>query len=105
MLSLRRRRHVLAGASLLAFVSSLGGCSKPLTTTECNDLLDRYVEKLVGADRPGTSAAELGDLKREARRRAAEDPAFRECAERVSRRSFDCAMDAISADVMEQCLL
>ncbi len=81
------------------------GCGKPLTRTECNGLLDRYVEKLVGADRPDAPPAEVFRLQTEARERAAKDPAFGECSEHVSRRAFDCAMDAISADEMEQCLL
>jgi len=89
--------------ALLALATS--GCGKPLSQVECNGLLDRYVEKLVGMDEPNTPPAEVFRLQAEARARAARDPAFGECSERVSRRAFDCAMDAISADEMEQCLL
>ncbi len=80
-------------------------CGKPLSKAECNGLLDRYVEKLIGADRPGAPPGEVFRLKSEARARAARDPAFNECSDEVSRRAFECAMDAISADEMEQCLL
>jgi hypothetical protein len=90
-------------ATVLLLAAS--GCGKPLSQAECNGLLDRYVEKLVGADRPDVPAAEVFRLQTEARTRASKDPAFGECSERVSRRAFDCAMDAISADDMEQCLL
>ena len=91
--------------ALVALLLAVSGCGKPLSEAECNGLLDRYVEKLVGADRPGAPAAEVFRLQSEARARAAKDPSFGECSERVSRRAFDCAMDAISADEMEQCLL
>jgi hypothetical protein len=97
-----RARGAALAAALLPVVS---GCGKPLSQAECNGLLDRYVEKLVGADRPDAPAAEVFRLPTEARARASRDPAFGECSERVSRRAFRCAMDAISADEIEQCLL
>jgi hypothetical protein len=81
------------------------GCGKPLTTDECNRLLDHYVALLVQSDRPDTSALELGRLKKEARAKAAQDSAFRTCASDVSRRQYDCAMLATTADKVEQCLL
>jgi hypothetical protein len=116
MLSLKRapgarsvRRRGAARSPAVGFVLGLSlatcACGKPLSKAECNGLLDRYVEKLVGADRPEATPGEVFRLKSEARTRAAEDPAFAECSAEVSRRAFDCAMEAISADEMEQCLL
>jgi hypothetical protein len=101
--------HGRAPLAAVRFVVGLSlatsACGKPLSKAECNGLLDRYVEKLVGADRPEAPPGEVFRLKSEARTRAAKDPAFGECSEQVSRRAFDCAMGAISADEMEQCLL
>lgn len=110
MLPLSARRALAGSArlgpvALAALALAPCGCSKPLSQAECNGLLDRYVEKLVGMDRPDTPPAEVFRLQAETRARAAQDPAFGECSERVSRRAFDCAMDAVSADEMEQCLL
>ena len=62
------------------------------------------MEKLVGSDRPGVSAGELLKLQSEARARAATDPSFAECSKRVSRRAYDCAMQAETVDRMEICL-
>lgn len=104
-LGARRRSRARAGVFAAGLLFVISGCGKPLSQAECNGLLDRYVEKLVGADRPDAPSAEVFRLQTEARVRAAKDPAFGECSERVSRRAFDCAMDAISADEMEQCLL
>ncbi|HEX2874146.1 MAG TPA: hypothetical protein VHP33_22990 [Polyangiaceae bacterium] len=81
------------------------GCGKPLEGAECQQLLDHYVELLLRDDRPKSSAGEVLRVQQEARKKAERDPAFRECRERVSRRSFDCAMAAQDANRVEQCLL
>lgn len=86
-------------------VLALPGCGKRLEQNECQALLDHYVELLLRDDRPGSSAGEVLRLKQEARQKAARDPAFLECPERVSRKSFDCAMSADDANRLEQCLL
>jgi hypothetical protein len=90
----------MAGCSAL-----LASCGKPLTHAECDELLDHYVALLVRSDRPGTPEGELHKLKAKAREQARTDPAFHECRSRVSRRSFECAMQAPNADRLEQCLL
>ena len=98
MLSLTR-----LGALSLGLV--LVSCGRSLSPAECDALLDRYVEKLVGSDRPDTPASEVVELKRRAREKAARDPAFAECKKAVSRKKFDCAMTAETVDRMEICLL
>ena len=97
------KRQNALGAWLL--VGLAAGCGKPLQTNECHQLLDHYVELLLRDDRPKSSAGEVMRLQQEARKKAERDPAFAECSERVSRRSFDCAMDAQDANRLEQCLL
>jgi hypothetical protein len=81
------------------------GCGKRVEPGECQLLLDHYVELLLRDDRPKSSAGEVLRLQQEARRKAERDPAFAECSSRVSRRSFDCAMQAADANRLEQCLL
>lgn len=81
------------------------GCGKRLQAGECEQLLDHYVELLLRDDRPKSSAGEVLRLQQEARKKAQQDPAFAECSSRVSRRSFDCAMQAEDANRLEQCLL
>jgi hypothetical protein len=83
----------------------LCGCGKPLEPKECEQLLDHYVELLVRDDRPKSGGGELLRVQAEARKKAAQDPAFLQCRDRVSRKSFDCAMDAQDANRVEQCLL
>ena len=81
------------------------GCSKPLNQAECDELLDQYVALLVRSDRADTSEGDVYKLQLKARAQARTDPAFHECQSRVSRRSFECAMQAPNADRLEQCLL
>lgn len=100
------RRAALAMAAALGLIASLtSGCGKPPSRAECDALLEHYVELLVNSDRPDTSAAELLKLQSQAREKAKDDPEFKACSERVSRRAFSCAMSAANADVLEQCLL
>jgi hypothetical protein len=94
------RRAALCVGVLLAT-----GCGKRLQASECDQLLDHYVELLLRDDRPKSSAGEVVRLQQEARKKAERDPAFLECRERVSRRAFACAMDAQDANKLEQCLL
>ena len=101
----QRLRRRLASALLLTCALFSQSCGKHPSRDECQALLDHYVELLVNSDRPGTSASELLKLQLQAREKAKQDPEFAGCSERVSRREFDCAMNAANADVLEQCLL
>jgi hypothetical protein len=85
-------------------LGALPGCGKRVAAEECTALLDRYVEKLVGSDRPGLTAGDLVRLQAEARSTAQTDPSFRDCPKVVSRRQMDCAMRAETVDRMEICL-
>lgn len=96
------RVHALLAVALLSLTT---GCGKRLEPSECQSLLDHYVELLLRDDRPKSSAGEVLRVQQEARRKAEQDPAFRECRARVSRRKFECAMDAQDANRLEQCLL
>ena len=92
----------IGGIVLLLVTAS---CGKRLEATECQQLLERYVELLLRDDRPKSSAGEILRVQQEARGKAERDPAFHECQERVSRRSFACAMQAEDANRFERCLL
>jgi len=105
MLPLSRARRSSVALALAALTLTLASaCGKPPTATECTALLDRYTEKLVASDRPDVTPGELEKLKATARARAAEDPAFAQCSQKVSRSAYDCAMRAETVDRMEICL-
>jgi hypothetical protein len=81
------------------------GCSKPLSSNECESLLMRYVALLAASDRPETSSAERAHMLEMAKQKAARDPQFGRCGKSVSRAQFDCAMVAPSTDDFERCLM
>jgi hypothetical protein len=94
-----------AGVLLVGVLLPTLACGKRVEPSECQQLLDHYVEILLRDDRPGSSAAEVLRIQQEARRKAETDPAFKECSDRVSRRSFECAMQAQDSRSVEMCLL
>jgi hypothetical protein len=90
----------------LLFVAALSfGCSRPLDADECNQLLDHYTELLVKSTNPTITEEEVLRLQRDARAKAAGDPEFSRCSAKVSRRQWECAMKAPTADDIERCLL
>lgn len=91
-------------AGLIA-MGGLVGCQRPLSDAECNMLLERYTEKVIDQSRPSATPGERARLVGEAKSQAVLDPEFEDCAVRVNRRQYDCAMGAANADEMERCLL
>lgn len=84
---------------------ALSACDERISAAQCTALLDRYVELLVASDGRRSSAEEILRLQREARTRAAQDPEFARCTEEVSKKEWECAMRAPTADDVERCLL
>lgn len=99
MLQLKR------GTALAAALLGLTACDKPLAQSDCTALLDHYVDLLAHADHPDAGGDEVIRLQSAAREKAAQDPQFARCVSEVSRRQFDCAMQATNPDALEQCLL
>jgi hypothetical protein len=92
-------------AALVAMSSS--SCAKALDDTECHALLDRYTELLAKSQNAQMPAQRISELQERARELAKNEPAyeFADCAQRISRRNFECAMQAPSVDEMERCLI
>jgi hypothetical protein len=80
-------------------------CGKPLSQTECEQLLDHYTDLLVQAYRPESTGPQRIVARASARAKAKRDPAFVQCSSKVSRAAFECAMNAANPDALEQCLL
>jgi hypothetical protein len=101
-----RVSRVGALAALTLALGSLG-CGKALSDDECTNLLDRYTEMLAKAQDAKIPALRVAELQEQARELAKREPAyeFADCSKRVSRRNFECAMQAGSVDEMERCLI
>jgi hypothetical protein len=95
----------VASVGCVALGVSLTSCSKPLTRSDCEKLLLRYVEHLSASDRPDSTALDRLKFQQEARVKAARDPEFSQCARTVSRKQFECAMASTNTDDFERCLM
>ena len=95
------------GSTALLFAMLAMGCGKPLTQSECDELLDHYTEQLVLEEHPGTASDEVVQRQAEARELARREARyeFDKCPAKVSRRQFRCAMNAKTVDAIEQCLV
>jgi hypothetical protein len=82
-------------------------CGRPLGNGECGRLLDHYTELLVKEEDPNVTPEGVAHRQGEARMAAKNDPRFEfsECPKRVSRRGYECAMEAPSVDAIERCLV
>lgn len=104
----RLRFAIRLGSQLAAII--FGGlvasaCGKPLSRTDCEALLFRYVSLLAASDRPEASSADRAHMLDKAKEKAALDPEMSQCGKSVSRAQFDCAMVAPSTDEFERCLM
>jgi hypothetical protein len=83
------------------------GCGEPLSPDECETLLAHYTELLVREENPEIRADEVALRKAQAQKLAREEPKFEfaGCADAVSRRQFDCAMQAHDVNTVERCLM
>ena len=105
MSRLRRPWPASAAASFLGI--GLGACAEPATEAECVRLLDHYTERLVVEETPAATAEQIAEKQAAARKLARSDSrfGFGDCPRRVSRGSYQCAIDAPSVDAIERCLV
>ncbi|MEZ4370903.1 MAG: hypothetical protein R3B07_08755 [Polyangiaceae bacterium] len=68
-------------------------------------MLDRYVGFLMQSQDPEVPFEEVRKKQREARVKAESNPEFSACTDKVSRKQYECAMQAPNADRLEQCLV
>lgn len=93
------RAMVIAASLVLATA-----CSKKVTQTQCDAILDRYAELVVKETKLDASADEVKAEQARERAEAKSDDAFRNCTSEIEPADYDCAMKATSADALEKCL-
>ncbi len=92
---------------VLGVALALGGCrrSPPVTSEECDRLLDRYVELLLRQDDPKVGSVEINRHQVETRIRASSNGPFLHCTREVNREQMDCGLAAYNPDEIERCLV
>lgn len=94
--------HALCAGMLSLFLFS---CGKKLDEAECHQLLERYVELLVLSEEPDAGSEEIRKKQGDAQAKANQTDEFGKCPSEVSRKQFECAVQAPNADRFEQCLV
>jgi hypothetical protein len=95
----RRAMSTLAALGLQAIA-----CRGKVTADECDTLVARYAQLVVTEKYPDASAERVAAEQARELGEARGDDAFKNCRSEVSRREFECAMAAPSADALEKCL-
>jgi hypothetical protein len=90
---------VVAAAQALA-----SGCKPKASSSQCDQLLERYAKLVVTEKYPDASAEQIRAEQEREKAEARGDDAFKNCSSEVSQAEFDCAMRAATADAFEKCL-
>jgi hypothetical protein len=104
---LNQLRAVLGCASVAVSFAFVGACGRPVAEDECRTLIERYTELLVKEEEPAASPERVARVQTEVHAAAEKNPQFQlaECSKKVSRRNYECAMQAGSVDAIERCLV
>ena len=92
------------GAALLVGALPLVACKAKASTTQCDQLIDRYATLVVTEKLADASAAQIATEQAREKSAARGDDAFKNCSSEVSQAEFECAMRAATPDAFEKCL-
>ena len=93
-----RRAFVLVMAVLL-----LGGCTKKITQSQCDELLDHFAD-LVVKEHHADAGADTIVTERARERQEAKNAEFKNCTSEVQSNELACAMKAQSSEAVIKCL-
>jgi hypothetical protein len=93
-----------ASLALLACVAACASCKPKVSSTQCDQHLERYAMLVVTAKLPDASAGVIDAEREREKTEARGDDAFKNCSSQVSQAEFECAMRAPNADAFEKCL-
>lgn len=103
-------RVKIATLLFLAPVTLVFGCSKKVSPSECETMLDRYLDLSMTPPRelshlpPKQAESVISDQKDERRSTPSYATTRARCEREVTREEFDCAMHAPTANDWEACL-
>ena len=89
-----------ARGGLFALLLVTTSCHKKVSSKQCDELLDRFIELVAKEQMPDASAEKKATTRSEAKA----DPAFKNCTSEVQPAEFECAMRAPTSEGMLKCL-
>jgi hypothetical protein len=90
--------------ALLVVCAAAAGCRSKASTSQCDQLIDRYATLVVREKLPDASAEVIQAEQQREKSELRGDDAFKNCSSEVSQAEFDCAMRASTPDLLEKCL-
>jgi hypothetical protein len=94
----------LVVAIVVACAASAGGCKAKASSSQCDQLIDRYATLVVTEKLADASAEQIQAEQAREKAAARGDDAFKNCSSEVSQAEFECAMHAATPDAFEKCL-
>ncbi len=88
---------------LVTAVLFLGGCTKKITQTQCDELLDHFAD-LVVKEHHADAGADTVITERARERQEAKNAEFKNCTSEVQTGELSCAMKAQSSEAIIKCL-
>jgi hypothetical protein len=85
-------------------IAASTGCKAKASSSQCEELIDRYASLVVTEKFPDASAAQIETERQREKSEARGDDSFKNCPSEVSQAELECAMKAPTADVFEKCL-
>jgi hypothetical protein len=89
---------------VMAAALSVSGCKAKASSSQCENLIDRYAELVVTEKFPDASAGQVEAERQREKVEARGDDSFKNCPSEVSQVELSCAMQAKTADAFEKCL-
>ena len=80
------------------------GCTHHATPTNCDEVLNHYVEMLVREHNPDLTTEKLREQTAVSLARARQLPSFRQCPSQLDVEAIHCAMTAGDVNELERCL-
>jgi len=87
-----------------AWCAGSSGCKAKVSDGQCDRLVERYAQLVVGENFPDASADRQRLEQAREKKEARADDVFKNCSTQVSETEFDCAMRATTAGALQKCL-
>jgi hypothetical protein len=94
----------VSALKVVSAVVLLVGCKQRVSAAECEAMVGRYAELVVVAQLPDASPEVVAKESAREKSEARGTDVFKNCSAEITRKDWECAMHAVTADALEKCL-
>lgn len=98
------RKIAKFSVALVLLAAAFLGCSKKVSQSECDQLVEYYASLVVRENNPDASAEVVKAEQERERREAKGEDGFKNCTTEVQRSEFGCAMRSTTSEGVLRCL-